>query len=1100
MSKSLRNKSTRFSRDGAFWGVSLCFLLSGIAGLVYQMVWMRYLSTIFGTSELAIVTVLVAYMGGLAVGAAVASRFAHSFKNPIRVYAILEGVIAISALLVPFLLRAVSGFHRVILGGQDAPPSDGGVLEALAFLGLGSLVLLIPTACMGATLPILASGVVRRAAQIGKRVGWLYAINTFGAVGGTVLAAFYLIPNLGLWQTSFVGVGLNLTVAVLGWFVALRVPKPADKVSAAKSVKDGEEKRSESPPAQARSFTLVILGVMLLSGSLSFAYEVLWSRLLAHALGGSLYAFATMLAAFLGGIALGGLGGAWLAVNQRRSCFWLAGVEIAAGVLSALLFLYVSSTGFSETAWEEASLGSLARTCALLLMPATLCMGATFPLAVRSLTADPRQAGRSAGRVYSWNTIGAIFGAVGAGYFLIPALGYAQTFKWAIVGNLLLGTLVLLLMTPRAKVPALLASLLTLAFVFAFHPTPPLRLLTMSPHTARPQKGKEPKLIFHAVGRSASVAVLERSGSFYLRTNGLPEAEVFAKGADKLSYTRIRWLPALPKVLRPKTRSLLVVGFGGGALLEAIPSGIESVDVVELEAEVIRANKLIADRRAIDPFRDPRINVIVNDVRGALRLTTRRYDAIVSQPSHPWTAGASHLYTREFLELAREHLHEEGTFVQWLGAHFVDEDLLRSFCATMRAVYDHTQLYLVGDNFVFVGSGAPLDDGFLEGAGPGGSLIHLSDYPKISYVEDVLSVLLLDEDGCRRLAAAHSVITDNRNRMATHQSLGKRRAGAMSERENLVGVLAPLHYLNQPSPALLQVPAARSIVYPYFTGLLIAGGIHLLDEKRINNVVLPPSALLVNQARVLASRDPHRALGILQRAHALQPDDALARALEVQLRIRMARRSWVARGLGPSPREFGDLIADEEALRAGLAKLPPAQQVVAEAEHWLLTGQLARLPAVEKTMRTFVDHRDPFYQTAAQVRLRTLLDPASKSEAQQEVDARRAADLLDHLLSLPLVTDYSLINQRLQLAQRFGDIAYQIAAGWIMARKIASAPPNTPAGRKKPYQSRLGAILKPYTTRNPNGRLHFTNREISRFYAEVAKQLGVGVFPAEYQQ
>ena len=151
-------------------------------------------------------------------------------------------------------------------------------------------------------------------------------------------------------------------------------------------------------------------------------------------------------------------------------------------------------------------------------------------------------------------------------------------------------------------------------------------------------------------------------------------------------------------------------------------------------------------------------------------------------------------------------------------------------------------------------------------------------------------------------------------------------------------------------------------------------------------------------------------------------------------------------------------------------------------------------------MRTFVDHRDPFYQTAAQVRLRILLDPASKSEAQQEVDARRAADLLDHLLSLPLVTDYSLINQRLQLAQRFGDIAYQIAAGWIMARKIASAPPNTPAGRKKPYQSRLGAILKPYTTRSPNGRLRFTNREISRFYAEVTKQLGVGVFPAEYQQ
>nr|NIP97505.1 hypothetical protein [Akkermansiaceae bacterium] len=441
MSRRVRSKPPPSAVDSAFLGVSLCFLLSGVAGLVYQMVWMRYLSTVFGTSELAIVTVLVAYMGGLAVGAWIASRLVHKLQSPIRLYAILEAVIAASALLVPLLLRAVGGLHQLLLGGKEAPPPDGGVLEALSLLGLGCMVLLIPTACMGATLPILASGVIRRRAQIGRRVGWLYALNTGGAVVGTVLAAFFLIPRFGLWQTSFVGVALNISVAVLGWFVALRAPVPAE----AEEPEAPGERGTSISPAPGRAFSLVILVVMLVSGGLSFAYEVLWARLLSHLLGGSLYAFATMLAAFLAGIAVGGLAGAALAKNHRRSCLWLAGVEIATGLLTAIVFLSVSSGNFAERGDE--SLGSLALLCGLILMPATLCIGATFPLAVRGLTEDHREAGRWAGRVYAWNTIGAIVGAVGAGYFLIPALGFAGTFKWAIFGNLLLGTVVLFVMS-----------------------------------------------------------------------------------------------------------------------------------------------------------------------------------------------------------------------------------------------------------------------------------------------------------------------------------------------------------------------------------------------------------------------------------------------------------------------------------------------------------------------------------------------------------------------------------------------------------------------------------------------------------------------------
>lgn len=1093
MSKSLRNKSTRFSRDGAFWGVSLCFLLSGVAGLIYQMVWMRYLSTIFGTSELAIVTVLVAYMGGLAVGAAVASKRVQSLKNPIRLYAILEGVIAASALLVPLLLKAVGGLQVAILGGQDSPPADGGLFEALAFLGLGCLVLVVPTACMGATLPILASGVIRHRKQIGSRVGWLYALNTFGAVIGTVLAAFFLIPKIGLWQTSFVAVFLNVLVAFLGWFVALRVPPREEGEST--PVTEGA-----AAPLLSQRFGWVILGVMFFSGGISFAYEILWSRFLSHVLGGSLYAFATMLAAFLAGIAIGGLLGAKVAGSQRRSCFWLAAVEIGAGLISAVLFLYVSSTGFSETAWVDASLASLVWLCALLLMPATLCIGATFPLAVRCLCEDHRDAGRSAGRVYSWNTIGAIIGAVGAGYFLIPALGYASTFKIAIAGNLFLGAGILILMTPRPTIAAVVSAVLAVACLAGFHPKPPLRLFTMSPlEKPSTRKGMTSKLLHYSIGHSASVAVLERGGSFLIRTNGLPEAEIFAKGADKLSYTSIRWLPALPKILRPETKSLLVVGFGGGALLEAVPSGIESIDVVELEAEVIRANEVVADRRAIDPFEDERITVIVNDVRGALRLTAKRYDAIVSQPSHPWTAGASHLYTREFFELARAHLNDNGVFVQWLGSYFVNEELLRSFAATMLKVFPHTQLYKVADNFLFVGAGTPLDDGFLAGAGPGGALFELSGYAKISRVEDVLSVLQLDEDGCRRLAGDHPIITDNLNRMATHQSLGKIASDGMNHPANLKRVLEPLHFLNQDSPKLLRAPSTQNIQLPYLTTLLMAGKASQVDLDRLAGNLMSPAEKSFYHASSLRGRDPTKAVALLGSALAADPGLPGARALEVQLRLVSARKNWFSRGLGPAPHELASLVAEDAQLQAALAQLSAAEREVVEAQHWLLTGQNSRLHAVAEKMEAFTDHRDPFYQVAVRIRLGALLEVSGKSEQAQEEDALEAREVLDHLLALPTVDNARFMMQRIQLAQRFDETGYLIAAGWIMARKLGSAPANTPERMKEAYRRPLGAILKPYFKKS-RGRIEFSNPAMRNFYNDVRGRLGEEIFPLEYRK
>jgi hypothetical protein len=474
-----------------------------------------------------------------------------------------------------------------------------------------------------------------------------------------------------------------------------------------------------------------------------------------------------------------------------------------------------------------------------------------------------------------------------------------------------------------------------------------------------------------------------------LRTNGLQEAEIFPKGAASLSYTSIRWLPALPKVLRADCESLLVVGFGGGALLEAVPGGIQSIDVIELEEEVIRANELIADKRAIDPLEDERIRVIINDARGALELTDKRYDAIVSQPSHPWTAGASHLYTREFLELARKHMNSDGVFVQWLGAHFVDESLFRSFGATMLAVFPHVQLYLLSDNFVFVGSGASLESPFLDGAREDGSLIHLSEYSKIAFVEDVLAALQLDEAGCRGLAADHPPITDDKNLMATHHIPGAKLTGALSEPTVMKRVLGPIHYLNQEKPAILSGFSDRAIDYAYLARLLqtTPGNV---DLRKFRQNILGEVDELVLQAATTLDRSPDQALTRARAALQRVPYHAHARSLEALVRSRLARRGWSTELRGEMPGEFTQFIETDAALETAVGKLTTRQQQVMEAEFLAGTNQVARVRELEANLRAFGDHRDPLFQTAARVRLRYLLDPTGKSEAQQTEDKRAA--------------------------------------------------------------------------------------------------------------
>jgi spermidine synthase len=285
-------KKDKRSSSAVFIGVSLCFLLSGFAALLYQTAWMRQLSTVFGTSELAVATILAAYMAGLALGAALAARVMHRIRRPILVYGILEATIAISAIAVPFLLQLAGFVYAEMFGGLPQPPDASGLGQSMFYLSVTFIVLAVPTACMGATLPMVTRYAVHKDEEVGPRVGLLYSINTAGAIAGTLAAAFLLLPALGLWGTILVGAVVNLLVFGIAALLAKR---------------GGIESATPGGPKSTFGWRPAswILPLMLLSGVVTFSYEVLWTRLLSHILGGSVVAFATMLASFLSGIAIG---------------------------------------------------------------------------------------------------------------------------------------------------------------------------------------------------------------------------------------------------------------------------------------------------------------------------------------------------------------------------------------------------------------------------------------------------------------------------------------------------------------------------------------------------------------------------------------------------------------------------------------------------------------------------------------------------------------------------------------------------------------------------------------------------------------------------
>lgn len=1008
--------------------VVACFTLSGFAALLYQTAWLRQFSIAFGTSELAVATVLAAYMCGLAVGAAIADRWVGKVERPIFVYGLLEAGIAVSALAVPLLLQFAQWLYVELLGGQSEIPASLGVDKSLFFLVVAFVVLMLPTGFMGATLPLLTRYAVHSNDQVGPRVALLYAVNTGGAVLGVICAAFLLLPAIGLLGTVWVGVGINLLVFLIAvWLAkaanpearitvnseegtAITVPDKVELgfyfscvrplfVRTAFSDKAGELKRLSAA---------WILPVMCVSGVASFSYEVLWTRMLGHVLGGSIFAFATMLASFLTGIALGSAIASKFCQNRQQAALGFMVTQVA--IAGASIFVYVS---LDRLIPDEFDFFSRALFAASVMLPATLFIGATFPFAVRILTPHEALIGNGTARVYAWNTLGAIAGAIAAGFWVIPALGFSGTIYVVVLANLVLAFVVAIILVDQRFFTIPVTGGLCLAAFFLFDPQRPEDLVNASfvDPASHQHDDEYEKELFYAVGRSATVMLKERDGMFYLRTNGLPEASIDPKGKPPGMHPQ-HWLTALPALARPAAQSMLVVGFGGGVALEGVPPSIKNVDVVELEPEVIAANRIISGSRKRDPLGDPRVRIIVNDARGALALTDKKFDIVVSQPSHPWTAGASHLYTREFVEIVRDHLNQDGVFLQWINWQFVDKELLRSLAATLQDAFVNVRLYQHSPAVLhFVASDGPLniESSLVEE----GNLLsrdadHFAEIGALS-IEDVAYALVMDEAGVKAFASDAPITTDNYNRLA----MGARLIHEHTAEEELFKLLQDhLAYLQSESEARQLI--GKGIKWTRLIERMLTTGMIAYAEL-IAPTIEDPVERLVAKALIHRYRgESDEMYSALEQALDLNPDNQDARFMLIRSRL-----GSLARGR-PSPK-----------LQALANSATGIERAIIDG--WRFGGfndwvSLARLDPVLATARP----NELWYEAASQLRAQWRTKVGSPKHA--SIANQQALEIIDRALATQFSFDLILI--RLMAATRANDEFAMVESANMIAQRV----------------------------------------------------------------
>lgn len=719
-----------------------------------------------GNTHYSIATVLTAFMGGLALGSYAGGKIIDRFFNPLALYALLEGAIGFYCLAIPSIIDWAFPLFKSIYLNSGSSYTEASFYR---FLICGS-ILLIPTTFMGATLPILSKFVSGEPGTIGRDVGTLYAVNTFGAVFGAATSAYLFMRLLGLSATIQLAAGLNIGIAAI-IFLVFR-PSWNRPVESAQEPIPGEGAGDLSMSWQER-FILLAFGV---SGFCALVYQLTWNRILSLLLGSSVYAFSLILSIFILGLALGTVFFArWVTrVRDLVKVFGLLQIGIGISALAALPFFgeipFVNRWVYQN--WDidfaTVQLSNLLIIFSLLFLP-TFFMGGQFPIVVKLLTRELSKLGSDVGRVYASNTVGTIVGSFVGGFFMIPVLGIQNSILTAVFINILLagGLLSLSKSFPTSMkfygLPLILLVCLWGGYTMSAWDKAVISSGSFMPYRIKDlseAEAKTNKILFYREGMHTTVTTeLAVSGNIFLRVNGKTDASLALDMRTQLLSGY------LPMFFSSNPESVLVIGQGSGITLgaaEQFPT-VKEIDLVEISPTVIEGSRFFGpfNHQALD---DDRLTTILEDGRNHVALSDKKYDVIISEPSNPWISGVGALFTVDFFHLLKDRLTEKGVACIWVHTNMSPQSF-KSITRSFSTVFPHVTMWesIVGDDYLLIGSaeeyGLPFErvNNLLRKESIGKDLKRIG----IHNVRDLFSLMIMSREQILRFSGEAPIHTDD---------------------------------------------------------------------------------------------------------------------------------------------------------------------------------------------------------------------------------------------------------------------------------------------------------------------------------------------------
>jgi predicted membrane-bound spermidine synthase len=687
------------------------FVVSGFTGLIYESIWSHYLKLFLGHAAYAQTLVLAIFMGGMALGSWLVSRYGARLRELLWGYLVVEALIGVFGII----------FHRLFVAATDVsfatviPALPAGLAINIYKWSLAALLVMPQSVLLGMTFPLISGGIIRRwPERVGETLSVLYFTNSLGGAFGVLISGFVLIGVVGLPGTTLTAGLLNVALALAVWLVVRRQTEPASPTLAPPA----PVAATEASDPVARWFAIAAF----LTGAASFMYELGWIRMLSLVLGSSTHSFELMLSAFIFGLAFGGL-----YVRKRIERIvdpekYLATVMLTMGMLAALTvpagnmmydLMAWALHAFTRTSGGYVAFNALSQSIAMVIMfPATFCAGITLPVLTHALM--QRGSGEKAiGKIYSINTLGAIAGVLLTIHLLMPLVGLKGVILTGAGIHIALGLSRVSLRGWRHPATALAMTISVGAFglIALFGALDPTRVAST---VFRGGSGRLPpgaKVTYLRDGKTATVTLHEHLGTVVIETNGKPDAGI-QMGPGEASHDEVTTVlaAAVPLSLHPNAARVANIGFGSGITTHTLLTSaqLRHLDTIEIEPLMVEAARQGFGARIHDIFEDPRSHIVYEDAKTFFAASRESYDLIVSEPSNPWVSGVASLFSDEFYGRIVQYLQPDGYLVQWVQIYETDIGVVASVIKALSRHFGAYAIYNLNDlDILIVATPAP---------------------------------------------------------------------------------------------------------------------------------------------------------------------------------------------------------------------------------------------------------------------------------------------------------------------------------------------------------------------------------------------------------